>query len=357
MTTRTSAGGPPVQLVLSTGRCGSTILSNVLRAHPTALSVSELYSALRDHDLSERQLSGSEFWKMLSTASPLDFAGFRCQINLKEMLYPAFDPRPGANRFNWTTGLPPLLQACIPHLTDCPDDLYGRLEAETATQPSRLLSEHFRWLFTALSGDRRPSVVVERSGGSLAYAGALLRLFPDARVVHLFRDGRECAVSMSKHGRYKLEMIRARLLVRLGYDPYAMEACPGKPGSLDEDDELAGLLPERISEDRYKHFTVKLARYGSIWSKMIAEGLPELPAGHRLLMLDYADLVARPEDSMNTFLDFLGIEPDRAAVKELAQQIRPGTDVRTEIGDQQWAELTRTCRLGMNRLYGRGGWT
>jgi hypothetical protein len=97
--TADSAGGPSICLVLGTGRCGSTALSNIVRAHPMALSVSELFSGLRDHDLSERKLSGAEFWNILSVPSQEDAVGLRGRIKVDEMLYPAFDPRPGANRF------------------------------------------------------------------------------------------------------------------------------------------------------------------------------------------------------------------------------------------------------------------
>lgn len=356
-----AAAKPRICLVLSTGRCGSTTLSNIVRAQPTALSVSELFSGLREHDLSEREMSGAEFWDMLSTPGHIDVAGLRCKIKLDEMLYPAFDPRPGADRFNWSTGLPPLMQACVPHLTDRPDDMYAALEAMTPEQPRRLLSAHLYWLFGVLAGDRRPAVVVERSGGSLAYAGALLRLFPQARVVHLFRDGRECAVSMSRHGRYKLAMIQAALRARLGRDPYAMGTGPAGPGAppagLAADEELAGLTPDRINEARFRQFDVPLSRYGGMWAKMIVDGLAELSGRPGVLALDYRDLVSCPEESIGRFLGFAGLDRDPLAEKRLAAEIRPGRDVRGEIAEQQWDELTRACRLGMNRLYGRNGWS
>jgi hypothetical protein len=352
------AGAPPICLVLSTGRCGSTTLSNIVRAHPDALSVSELFSGLRDHDLTERELSGAEFWHMLSTPSKVDVTILRCQIKLDEMLYPAFAPRPGANRFDWMTGLPPLMQVCVPHLTERPDEMYAMLETATAGQPRRLLSGHLRWLFAMLAGGQRPAVVVERSGGSLTYAAELLRLFPDARVVHLFRDGRECAVSMSRHGRYKLSMIRAAMAARFGVDPYAGEAGdPAGPSGIPGEDELAALVPGVINRASYDRFEVPLSRYGGMWTKMIAGGLMELPGPDRLLAVDYGDLVARPDETIGQLLEFLGLERDPVLEKQMAAGIRPGRDVRADVGDQLWAELTRATHLGMNRLYGRRGWS
>jgi hypothetical protein len=354
-------------LILSTGRCGSTLLSDIVRAHPDALSVSELFSALSDHDLSERPLSGARFWEMLSTPSLADLVGLRSQIELTEMLYPAFSPRPGANRFNWTTGLPPLMQATLPHLTTRPDDLYALLESLSVKQQQRLLSEHLHWLFDVLAANRRPAVTVERSGGSLAYAAALLRLFPNARVVHLFRDGRECAVSMSRHARYKMAMIRAAIKARFGYDMYAALGKPGDNGALpvsaptksiapNHDQELAGLTPDSFTRAAFEQFDVPLARYGGMWSRMIMVGLPELPSGSRLLRLDYADLVARPAESIGRFLEFLGLARDPVREHEMVAKVKPARDVRSQLCEEQWSELTRACRPGMNRLYGRSGW-
>jgi putative sulfotransferase len=361
MTTGSATGTLPICLVLSTGRCGSTMVSNIVNAHPMALSVSELFSGLRDHDLTEREMSGPEFWDMLSTPCQTDMAGLRCRIKLDEMLYPAFDPRPGANRFTWATGLPPLLQACIPHLTDRPDDMYASLEAAAADQPRRLLSEHLRWLFGVLAqsqvaAGRDPRIVVERSGGSLTYASALLRMFPEARIVHLFRDGRECAVSMSRHGRYKMAMIRAALWAGLGYDPYADAGGPPSGGAGPLGDELAGLTPDRITRARYDRYEVPLSRYGGMWTKMIVDGLAELGDRPRVLTLDYGELVANPAATIGTLLDFLGLTRDPLLEEQMAAQVRPARDVRGEVGEEQWQELTRTCRLGMNRLYGRNNW-
>lgn len=360
------ASAARVCLILSTGRCGSTVLSSIVRSHPGALSVSELFSALRDHDLTERELTGAGFWDMLSTPSLTDLVGLRCEVRLDEMLYPAFDPHPGACRFGPATGLPPLIQVTLPHLTEHPDDAYATLEAMTREQPRRWLSGHLRWLFGALAAVAQnpagPRVVVERSGGSLAYAASLLRLFPQARVVHLFRDGRECALSMSRHGRYKMAAIRAMMHARLGCDPYATgtdghRAGQAAPEVRPEDEDLAGLAPDRITRVSYDKFEVPLRRYGAMWSKMIIDGLAELPGPPRLLPLDYADLAAKPGESIGRLLDFLGLERDPGWERQAAGQVRPARDVREEVSEQQWGELTRGCRLGMNHLYGRGGWT
>jgi putative sulfotransferase len=342
------------------------LLSSIACAHPAVLSISELFSSLLGHDLRERELDGAEFWEMLGTPAQADVAVMlRCQIMPDELLYPVMASRSGARRFNWAAGLPPppLMQVTIPHLTSRPDDLYAMLETMTTEQPRRLLSEHFWWLFDMLAGNRRPMVVVERSGGSLGNAASLLRLFPDAKVVHLFRDGRECAVSMSRHTSYKLAVIRASMSARFGFDPYAVSVNADRntgqalPTSSVSDEELAELTPHRITRARFEKFEVPLGKYGLTWSKMIAVGVTELAPRSRVLTIDYADLVRRPVEGIDRFLEFLGVERDPEWERQMAANINPGRDVRGEIGERQWEELTQACRLGMNRIYGRGGWT
>jgi putative sulfotransferase len=346
----------PVCLVVSTGRCGSTVLSDMMAEHPGIVSVSELFSSVPETDLVERELDGAAFWDLLSRRRRVDLMMLRCGIGVDELRYPVDAPRPGASRFARATGLPPppVAQVTLPHLTDRPDDLYDAIERDVVRLPVRPLSRQFRWLFDALSAGRRPRLVVERSGGSLAYAASLLAMFPHARVVHLYRDGRECAVSMSGHPRYKLAMLRSRLAARLGYDPYADGAPVSTVDGLDP--ALHALLPQHITGPAYHGYDIPLPRYGMAWSKMIMEGLAMLSDHPNVLSLDYRDLVTSPVQSIDRLLGFLGLDRDGEVPQRMAAKVGRPRDTRATVGEQRWHELTRACRSGMNRLYGRGGW-
>jgi putative sulfotransferase len=335
------------------------MLSDVLAEHPDVLSVSELFSSIPEHELVERELTGAAFWRLLSHRTKVDLMLLRCGIGVDELRYPVDAPRPGASRFARETGLPPppIAQVTLPHVTDRPDDLFDQLGRAAVRLPRRRLSDHFRWLFRTLHGDRRPSVVVERSGGSLAYAAQLLRLFPDARVVHLYRDGRECALSMSRHVRYKMAMVRSRMAAQLGYDPYADDAPDrGTDPVVGLDAPLRGLLPEHATRAAYDGYEIPLARYGMMWSKMIIEGLGILPGRPRVLALDYRDLVKGPPETIGGVLEFLGLDRSVEWERSTAARVRASRDVRRSVDQQQWQVLTQACRSGMNRLYGRGGW-
>ncbi|OLB81834.1 MAG: hypothetical protein AUI14_01980 [Actinobacteria bacterium 13_2_20CM_2_71_6] len=345
----------PVCLVLSTGRCGSTVLSELIREHPQALSVSELFSSVRPQDLGEQEADGVAFWHMLTGPRRADLMMLRCGISVEELLYPVDTPGPGAWRFSRGTGLPPppIAQVTLPHLSDRPDDLFRRIGRAAVRLPRQRLSDHFRWLFGALAEDRRPAVVVERSGGSLAYAARLLRMFPGARVVHLYRDGRECAMSMSRHARYKMAMIRLRLASQLGYDPYADEAPDVDAADVREiDADLRELLPRHVTRAAYDAFDVPLYKYGSMWSKMIIDGMRLFRDHPNVLALDYASLVSRPQETIGKVMDFMRLDRDPTWESRMAARIRPSPKRQRAVDTR----LSRACGSGMNRLYGRGGW-
>jgi hypothetical protein len=56
--------------VLSSGRCGSTLMSRVLRDHPRLLSLSEVFSAVGPATLAVESLSGSAFWQRVRHLDP-----------------------------------------------------------------------------------------------------------------------------------------------------------------------------------------------------------------------------------------------------------------------------------------------
>ena len=100
--------------------------------------------------------------------------------------------------------MPPIACAALPHLTKEHDALFEELEPVVRRQPRQSPEVHWWHLFGRMCDrfDRR--VWVERSAGSLVFAPRLLREFPETRVEHVCRDGRETALSMSRHCAFRL---------------------------------------------------------------------------------------------------------------------------------------------------------
>ena len=107
-------------LVLSTGRCGSTMVSDLLNIHPRVLSLSEFFSYVGVHQLFRRsRVSGEWMWAYLSRQRRHTQLMLR-ETSYEEFLYPVDDP--GA-RFT-RSDLPPILCATLPHLTSGHEALF-----------------------------------------------------------------------------------------------------------------------------------------------------------------------------------------------------------------------------------------
>ncbi len=106
----------------------------------------------------------------------------------------------------------------LPHLGDRAEALFDELEPMVLSQPRQPPADHFRRLFEWLRRRLDRSVWVERSGGSLMFGYRLVDEFPDERVIHVYRDGRDTAISMSRH--YVFRTVAATILAlrRWGVD-------------------------------------------------------------------------------------------------------------------------------------------
>ena len=169
--------GPGV-FVVSTGRCGSTMLSNMLRLNPGILSLSEFFSLLMPDPFPAGDLDAAAYWRLLSEPWVFFRHLYRLGLRVPEFLYV---PGPGS-RFTAATGIPPILVTALPHLSEDPEGLYDDVEAFAAgLTPASAAAQHRRligWLCDRLGA----RAWVERSGSSLLYISQLADLFPRRQV-------------------------------------------------------------------------------------------------------------------------------------------------------------------------------
>lgn len=324
-------------IVTGTGRCGSTMVSEMLARHPDVLSVSELFTAVHV-PLIPGEVSGARFWELLGALDPGIAELVRHRVAVREHHYP-FD----RGRFSPETGVPAIGLLTLPHLTDDPDALYDELAAEVPHWTPAPAETQYRRLFAHLAARLGRRVIVERSGGSLRMLGTLLRIFPDARVVHLHRDGPDTALSMSRHPAFAL-----------GAQTLEMRRRPRGETELPAD--LAAFLPGRFTAAALGH-PIPLARYGRLWSVLLYEAERELAAlpADRLLALSYRDLVADPARHLTDLARFGGFDPDPAWLREAAGSVRPGrTGTAGTLPERQRRELHRSCLLGQAVLHRLG---
>ena len=331
-------------LVLSTGRCGSTMISDVLNLHPDVLSLSEVFSLLGPRALSGRRLGGKAMWALCSRQSPALRAVLSAGTVPTEILYPFDAPHA---RYA-THDVPPILCAMLPHLTPDCEDLYDELEPIMRARPRVPLAEQYRYLFEWLRERFGRRVWVERSGGSLLSVPRLRRLFPEARLVHVYRDGRDTALSMSRHPAFQITLATLDRLQRLGLRPLENTAEAGPVVSL-----LASLLPRLVNPGRMTRRPLDLAAYGDLWSRMILRGqklLDALPP-EQVMALRYEDVLQRPHEKLRELIAF--IDPSLSSDTWLREAARvplpnppryPSLDAETRRG------LTEACAPGLQAL-------
>jgi hypothetical protein len=337
----------PGTFVVSTGRCGSTMLSNMLRLNPEILSLSEFLSLLMPDPLPASDMNAAAYWRLLSEPWTFFRHAYKLGLRVPEFLY---RPGPGS-RFNSATGIPPILITALPHLSDDPEGLYdevatfvaGLVPACAAVQHRRL----FGWLCERLGA----RVWVERSGSSLLYMNQLTGAFRDARFVHLYRDGRECAYSFSRHPLYRLGAVEVMLHSRLGMSPYLADDRP--PAQVPP--ELRSLMPQTFDPRAFERFEMPVADAGQFWSDMIMPALDVLASlpPERVLQLSYEDLVAKPRQALVRLARFAGLpHADADWLDRAVLLAKPRSPRWTGLPQQQISELTRVCEPAMRRLYG-----
>lgn len=331
------------------------MVSDMLRLHPEITSISEFFSLVTDlggrigESFPEGLVSAEQFRGIVAGIHPKQATLMRHGVGMDEVLY-----RPG----RFTDGVPAILQTVLPHLWAEPDAVYDEIVGWIAAQDPAPIATWYRRLFARLAerhgrslGRRSQadsSSWVERSGGSLRVVARLQRAFPDAKFVHVVRDGRDCAMSMSRHPGFRMALIAAQLTEILGVDPYE-SADRSNEGDLP--DELLPFLPERFDRAAFVRFETPLPLCGHYWSGECAAGLRELaeiPASQRLV-LRYEDFLGSPEPTLRRLGEFLDC-PSDDWVRRGSALVRPPRSRWQHLPAPILRELESACRPGFEAL-------
>jgi hypothetical protein len=334
--------------VVSSGRAGSTLLSQILHEHPDVLSVSEFFACLqgvlRRQPYPGQDMDGQELWRILSAPDPVADALVRHGLIAPEMSYPY-----GRGRFAAETGIPIICHSTLSLLSDDPDRLFDQLAREIPRWPRRRSADQYRAVFGYLAGLLGRSVVVERSGGSVILIRLLRRHFPEARFVHMYRDGPDCALSMSRFPMFQVGLVTyaAARAARLPEDAAMKQIQDALPGCF------AGLLSPPYDFSRLAEFEFDLEFFGGLWAGMMTSAvaaLGELP-DDRWDTLDYADLLVDPAAELTRLASFIGVAATPqwlATARRLVDRGRPGKSAL--LNPEDLARLRKSCEPGMAAL-------
>jgi putative sulfotransferase len=318
-------------------------MSRMLGEHPDVLSLFEFFTGLDwDRRFTSEPMSGREFRDMVSAEQPVVTAVLRRGYEVSEITYP-FD---GVGRYQRDDPLPWILVSMLPRLGDDPDALYEQLTAELDSAPSLAPVDHYRRMFEWLGRRFGRRHWIERSGSSVEYADELARLFPNARFVHLHRDGAETALSMREHHAY-------RLPICLLYDAPLDDGTPvSELPALDVnaaptgDDPVTRILQSRPPGEYF----------GRYWNDQIVKGMAALDgiAEERVLSVAFEELIGNPKRWLSDIAEFFELERESDGwIEKGAALVRGVVPTRAdELSRDEYERLIDACAPG-SRLLGR----
>ena len=290
------ATGAPARFVVGTGRCGSTLLSRMLAMNAKVLNVFELFSGLDTRfRFIDRPVPGPELAHHLRLDHPMLTMVMKRGGEVPEVVYPFGEP---GNRYGLGDPIPWALGIAIPRISDSPDALFDELLARVEVSPTQPLAKHYRDLFDWLALRAGKQCWIERSGTSIDYLADLVRFFPEARFVHIHRDGLEAALSMREYAVLRVAVAVMNGLA--GEIEYTHEAL----NRLERED---GAAIDRLLATRSP-----IELYGKYWSDQIKSGelarrklSPEV-----FLDVRFEELVTRPLETLSRITEFLDLPRD-----------------------------------------------
>jgi hypothetical protein len=331
--------------IVSTGRCGSTMLSRMLAHHPDVASVSELFNGLYPWTFSRSRADGPNLWHVLSEPrahSKLTIKLLESGVAIDEFRYPLSR----LARFR-EKGIPPMLAMTLPELTEDPDGLHEELRVFVEALPLDNLGVQYCRIFEWLANRIGRKLWVERSGMSLSFLEPIMHFFPNAKFVHIWRDGRETALSASRFPPMRLAMISRVLQEKTALDLYRMLSAKDLQHVPEE---FRPLLARDFDVEAFKRYAIPIEKFGAMWSNQMVKGIPlltKLPP-ERVMHLRYESILQNPDTELRRFIRFLdpSLEQD-AWFEKVIPMVKNNPVKWTHLPPDELARLEAACAPGM----------
>lgn len=330
--------GYPARFVVGTGRCGSTLLSRMIGEHPGVASLFEWFPGFDPaFRFKPGIVSGEELADHVLRDHPVSTAVLARGFAIPEMVYPFGEPgrryRAPGDPVPWN------LSIAMPRLSEDPDALFDAMIERIRSHPDQPLARHHRDVFDWLTKTLGRSAWVERSAGSIEYLVDLDSCFPQARYVHLHRDGRECALSMREY-----PALRVAVALMNGF----VEDVDFTHEGLSE---LVAKRPETI--DALLEASPPVELYGSYWTSQVEAGALALEKvdPERVLTIGFESMAADPLPAIERIRDFFALEGGGEWARRAAALVR-GVPPRRfpDLDRQERAALEAACAPGMRAL-------
>lgn len=326
--------------IVGTGRCGCTMLSDIISKNKDFLVLSEFFVTLSPYAFSKQTLNGHEFWEILSEPRPKATHLLRHGVGIEEFLYQSKE------------GVAPILLTTLPFLSNQPEALYEEVMEFVLQLQTDSLRNQYTKLFNWLLEKFDKKIWIERSGSSLRFVKDIKILFPDARFIHILRDGRECAMSMSRHYAFRSTMIQSMVIEMTGMDPFEKRIPDEVKKQLGE---LARILPdENFDVDLFKKYEIPIERFGILWSSQIAKGLSYLDKtpSEDLLNVCYEDILRDPLQQIKRVVQFIDPHFDNLDLLiEMASEVKCDKKATwVNLQNEEKERLSNSCKFGLRLL-------
>jgi hypothetical protein len=225
----------------------------------------------------------------------------------------------------------------LPTLSNNPDALFAEMIEFVDSLPLQTMAEHFLMLFSWLQKKLGRTYWIERSGDSIELMPDLFRMFPQAKFLHLHRDGPEATLSMFNHSYFQV-------MVSFFLNPPTREEL--------EQTEYAG-LPVHADDPISRRLSAgqpSLEQFAEYWNYQLEVGysvFAKLDAS-QYLDVRFEDLIADPASVLSRIADFFEL-PESPGWIEKAAAMADASEVRSNVSKMSSAQLQslrKACQPG-----------
>ena len=318
------------RFIVGTGRCGSTLLCNMLSRHPDALMLSECFSALDRANAFNPGIHTKEQLKalLLSNVPLTDLAVRRGQI-AKELLYDAESQTAAVT--------PAFMYITLPALTDNAEVLFDEMMAVVDTFPDQSMTQHYLQIFHWLTNRFNKTFWFERSGGSIEFMPELYRTFPRAKYLHIHRDGPDAIISMKNH--FSFQMVVSFFTNPATREELEQTELAGNAVSIDDPISKRLFTEQPPLEAFAEYWNYQLQTGYSVFTRLDASQYKDVR---------FEDLIAEPKCVLAEIADFLEF-PEVADWIDDAAAMVDSSEISSSIGNLEEGEknaLLKACRPG-----------
>jgi len=188
-----------------------------------------------------------------------------------------------------------------------PWNYWGRGDAEEDLRNiTRLTIDYYLAKGSAASG--KP-IVGDKSPHHTDYVDEIYDFYPEAKIVHIYRDGRDVAVSLMHHF-WRWASDRKGGVVEL--EPEELDK---RDAYLENQDTFQASGDSIFIEERLRQMAVR-------WSRRVSKASRDGSTifGSNFLQLSYEDLLERPEENLKAVFEFLDARADKAIVHQCIEE-------------------------------------